>query len=93
VWGFYERFLFSLYLCNTSILNIKRKDKESERERLIEYIYGTATTEGIIGLSLQARATTCEGSSDYLHWGKKVRVENVRFRMGEAHTAADSLAK
>jgi hypothetical protein len=51
---------------------------------------GTATTEGIIGLSLQARATTCEGSSDFLRWGKKV---HVVFPMGEAHTAADSLAK
>ena len=64
--GFYERFLFSLYLCNTSILNIKRKDKESERERLIWSIYGAATKEGKIGLSLRARATTCAGEKRFM---------------------------
>ncbi len=58
----------------------------SKRERLIEY--GTATTEGIIGLSRElerlpakGRATTCErverlpakGSSDYLRCDKNIR--------------------
>ena len=51
-------YFFSIY--TILILSMKRKDKESERERLVEY-----GTERIICFSLRARATTCEGSSDY----------------------------
>ena len=56
---FMKRFYF-LSIYAILVLNNKGKDKESERERLIWSIYGTATKEGIIGLSLRARATTCE---------------------------------
>ena len=67
--GFFMKRFYFLPIYTILILNMKRKDKESERERQIEY--GNVTTEGIIGLSLRARATICEGSSDYLRWGKK----------------------
>ena len=54
-----KRFYF-LSIYAILVLNNKGKDRESERERLIWSIYGTATKEGKIGLSLRARATTCE---------------------------------
>ena len=43
----------------------------SKRERLIEY--GTATTEGIIGLSRELERLPAKGSSDYLRCDKNIR--------------------